>query len=708
MRPIKTMTAKIPVLVLAILFSVVAGFGQAVNYGNFYIPGTGDAYLNSSFTNSPGIGQTFENDGDFTVTGNFTNNEIGMNAGSGTIRFSGAVLQQILGTATPVFFNAELNNINNLRQGLNVVVNGSFDLTNGSWQMNDQTLTLSGIIDNIANTGTIGGTSNSELVVGGTGGGNIGSLIFTPGAMQLNNLNMNRSGGGAVATLGSDLNVSGSFNFTSGNFTIGANTLTLAGNLTGTGGSFTGSASSNLTVGGSGSNLGTLNFTSGSQSLNSLSMQRTGVGANAAAVLGTPLTVNAIDLQNGILATGNNLFTWTRTGSLSPVSQTSYTPNTTTYKNSYICLCTSSGAALSFTSPFDASDNIGFRTNNAGTNVWVPIGVDFDAPNRVRINNTGTADNITFLLAKGDIGGTDKPVVRRIWYAYESTPGGTTADMFLYFTKRDPSLFGISQDEIETGFDYTDITLTQKNYGDPNYIDLAQNTDVLSATANANGTELFGQYTISVSPDVNANTDGINQFSRFAVMNIGSFILPVQWLDFTAKSVQRKVELSWIVSQEKNVQSYITERSTDGIIFYPIGTVNALNNGNLTNKYMFTDNQPRQLKNYYRIKVLDKDGSFSYSSTQTLAFESLYKISIAPNPVTGSYLTLFMNELPTANYQLEMRNINGVSVLRQQINHNNPAAAYRIDIPLSIVNGWYILRVYEKGIQNEIPVLLQR
>ncbi len=691
----------------SILLLCIKANTQAINYGNFYMPSGSIAYLNGSFTNNPSVGQKFENNGELSITGNFSNSEVAMSAGSGTMRFIGSSLQQILGTETPVFFDLELSNSSNLQQAVDVEVLGNFDLTNGAWQMSNQTLNLIGSIDNISNTGTISGSASSNLVIGGVSGGNIGNLFFTSGARQLNNLNMNRSGVNPSVTIGTDLNVSGNFNFTSGNFTIGANTLTLSGSLTGAGGTFTGSTSSNLIIAGNSSSLGTISFTSGSRTLNNLSLQRTGVGANAAAVLGTPLSVNGIDLQNGILATGNNLFTWTRTGSLTPIAQTSYTSNSTNYKNSYICLCTGIGSALSFTSPFDAADNIGFRVNNVTTNVWLPIGVDFDAPNRVRINNTGAADDLTFLLAKGDIGGTDKPVVRRIWYAYEAVPGGTTADMNLYFTKRDPAQFGITQDEIETGFDYADITLTQKNYGDPNYIDVAQNGDILNGIGNTIGSEIYGQYFIGVSPDVNTNTDGINQFSRFSVMNIGSFILPVRWLSFTANAKDQNAVLSWIVAEEKNVASYTIEKSTDGVVYFPLGNVSVSQNNINYNQYSFTDYAPQKSKNYYRIKLNDLNGSSTYSKVQTLDFGQQNKVVITPNPIINNYCNLSLTDLSVGVYALELFNTNGISVLKQNINHSLSGESFKIGLPSFLNSGWYIFILANKNVQYKIPVYIQ-
>jgi hypothetical protein len=62
------------------------------------------------------------------------------------------------------------------------------------------------------------------------------------------------------------------------NLYIGSNTLTLAGTITGNG-TLSGTTSSDLTIGGSATSLGTLTFKAGYQTLNSVTLNRTSVGA---------------------------------------------------------------------------------------------------------------------------------------------------------------------------------------------------------------------------------------------------------------------------------------------------------------------------------------------------------------------------------------------------------------------------------------------
>ncbi len=652
--------------------------------------------------------------GSNTLTGN------GTIAGAGTLTGSASSNLFIGGTGGSSFgtllFTPGSQTLNNFTMGRsgsaavtlgtanNLTVGGVFDITNSAATvvLGSNTLTMNGTL---TGAGTFTGSSSSNITVGGSSGGSLGTMQFALGARTLSTLTISRTGIGANAILGSDLSINNLLDIvnSAATFSIGSNTLTLAdATITGSGSLF-GTTSSNLTMNGTGQ-VGTLRFASGGQLLNTLSLDRSLIVNDYAVLMASPLTVNALTLTNGIIATGANLFTWTRTGSLLPAAQTSYTANSTTYKNSYICLCDGSGNALSFTAPFDAADNIGFRVQNVGNNVWLPIGVDFDAPNRMWIDNSGSAplgttDDITVLLAKGDIGGTDKPVVRRIWYAYEGTAGGTKANMRLYFTKRDPSLFGISQDEVETGFDQTDVTLTQKDYGDPNYINVAQNGDILNASTNTFNTEVYGQYSIGISPDVNAATNGINKFSRFAVMNINSFILPVTITKVNAVLQQdASVHISWTSVQETNVDHYEVERSKDVIGFESIGRATARNTGALEQAYSLKDAQPLSGNNFYRIKIIEKDGKISYSNVVLVVNGSIAAvIKVQPNLISGSHTGIQFTNTPAGKFELVLYNMSGQQIWKQILQHGGGSAYYDLWLPASLPNGAYIMQIVGEG-----------
>lgn len=76
--------------------------------------------------------------------------------------------------------------------------------------------------------------------------------------------------------------------------------------------------------------------------------------------------------------------------------------------------------------------------------------------------------------------------------------------------------------------------------------------------------------------------------------------------------------LKWETSFEEDTESFIVEKSTDGITFKNIGTVSATGMNNEENAYRFMDTGLGMNTSYYRLKVVDLDGTSSYSQVATI------------------------------------------------------------------------------------------
>ena len=118
-----------------------------------------------------------------------------------------------------------------------------------------------------------------------------------------------------------------------------------------------------------------------------------------------------------------------------------------------------------------------------------------------------------------------------------------------------------------------------------------------------------------------------------------SFPLPVKLLNFGAVlTVNKSVQCNWATVNETDVASFEVERSIDGIVFVKVGVVTAKGN-TLTANYQFDDASTKATVPcyYYRLKVVDKKGSYAYSKVVSvrLAGERL-PFKIAPNPFRGS------------------------------------------------------------------------
>ena len=128
--------------------------------------------------------------------------------------------------------------------------------------------------------------------------------------------------------------------------------------------------------------------------------------------------------------------------------------------------------------------------------------------------------------------------------------------------------------------------------------------------------------------------------------------LPVNLVSFTGKNDGGKGFLQWRTAQEENFSKFELQKSTDPLFtsFKTVTTKTARGNNST---YSYTDILDRN-KNYYRLKMLDKDGSTAFSHVITI--EQVYNnsLKILPNPVTaGTNISVhFNNAGAKAFYQL--------------------------------------------------------
>ena len=134
-------------------------------------------------------------------------------------------------------------------------------------------------------------------------------------------------------------------------------------------------------------------------------------------------------------------------------------------------------------------------------------------------------------------------------------------------------------------------------------------------------------------------------------VNFGSGTVPVILVDFTATARTNKTTLlQWKTTTEINSDYFVVERSSDGHNFSQIGAVNANGNSSLTISYQLTDNYPESGTNYYRLKMVDNDGTYEYSRVVSVTFKDTKSGSL--NVIsTGSYADHFEINLNSTQVQ---------------------------------------------------------
>jgi hypothetical protein len=142
--------------------------------------------------------------------------------------------------------------------------------------------------------------------------------------------------------------------------------------------------------------------------------------------------------------------------------------------------------------------------------------------------------------------------------------------------------------------------------------------------------------------------------------------VPVKFTYFTASPQNNTVLLNWKTTAEQQCAHYVIQRSRDSIVFDSIGIVTASCNRDTANNYTFIDKNPFSGINYYRIRVINKDGSPVYTPVRAVMMIPVtgFSVAIGPNPVTNE-LKLHIRSDQPVQLQLVVRDAAGNQLIRQ-------------------------------------------
>lgn len=210
----------------------------------------------------------------------------------------------------------------------------------------------------------------------------------------------------------------------------------------------------------------------------------------------------------------------------------------------------------------------------------------------------------------------------------------------------------------------------------------------------AAGTTLLSLNLQIVNSASGDNTNN-NDFSLPIEVKAGSGgVLPVKLESIDGFADKCNAQLKWSTSNEVNLRKFEVEVSKDGISFDRAGTLSAssANAGN----YQFNTTQSSG-KNYYRLKIIDKDGSVAYSKIIPISTSCSDKVvKIFPNPVKVDQLLNVNISGYDASVKGELYSSTGQLVKTYVL--KNGANNLSVE---NLAQGFYTLRVSENGAVTE-------
>ena len=531
------------------------------------------------------------------------------------------------------------------------------------------------VSNSIINNGTIGSSSTAGERVNFEGYLPNGTITLTgngAGKYYLVNLTVNSIATTTEVVIDADLNMSGYLRgcyATTGTGTAGQDddNITITIN---TGRTVTMGSSSYLQSGSSPTDNTIAEFGKYTYNINgTLDMRTTGTSCIIAHTTkaNSNITINV----NGSWLTGNAM-RFASTATTAPVGTLNTNIGTNGVVDAGARAVGSTGAtnmvfynAVSGQYFYNITGNGVLKNKIAATELLYPIGTN-GTYSPAKLTNTGTAD----IIAVGVKNTFDNPVanpnnvVNKQFTITPATPNVTNLAIALGWLPADQA----------SGF-RTANPMVIGHYGTTAW-------DETAATFSGAGTIASPYY---------AKASGFTAFSPFIVGNSGGIILPLNLLSFTASYNGKKADLLWSTSNEANIRNFLVERSSNAVVFAPIGTVDAKNGAGKTD-YTFTDANPLNGVSYYRLKIVEKDGSIRYSKVVTINTALIHSITVFPNPATSSII--LTHQLVSKPATLQLYTLDGRAI--KTITLAMGTTQTNIDID-QLAKGYYLIAINNDG-----------
>ena len=215
-----------------------------------------------------------------------------------------------------------------------------------------------------------------------------------------------------------------------------------------------------------------------------------------------------------------------------------------------------------------------------------------------------------------------------------------------------------------------------------------------------------------INGDNDGNTvtrTGVNIFSPFIVAVLGT-PLPLKFGNISAARKNQVVNVQWEALSEENVAYYEVQKSSTGLSFNKAGVVNSLAHNLSYYKYGWTDGAPGNGTVFYRIKAVDNDGKYQYSSIVRVSPENGINggIKVYPNPVQpNGRINVEAGTLSRGTYRVELTDMSGVRVYNRIIEHAGGSLTQNMELSKSLRTGTYILKFSGENVSYTSTVIVK-
>ncbi|MCW3108497.1 MAG: Cadherin domain protein, partial [Segetibacter sp.] len=193
---------------------------------------------------------------------------------------------------------------------------------------------------------------------------------------------------------------------------------------------------------------------------------------------------------------------------------------------------------------------------------------------------------------------------------------------------------------------------------------------------------------------VRASDGTFNDDQAITVNVTSSTPLPVMLTELRGSQNGSGIELIWKTTSEINIERFEVEKSNNGNGFIKVADVKASGSGANSTSYGWLDKNYYAGNNFYRLKMVDRNGDWKYSSVIRINLSAKGAfIKVTPNPVRNKTLGLQLNNISQGRYELVLYNATGQRVFNKVIDHSGGISAQNIQLPSQLGSGLYKIKL---------------
>jgi len=185
--------------------------------------------------------------------------------------------------------------------------------------------------------------------------------------------------------------------------------------------------------------------------------------------------------------------------------------------------------------------------------------------------------------------------------------------------------------------------------------------------------------------------------------------LPIELVVFNAQKVEDMVQLNWTTASETNNDYFQVERSNNGIDFKSVLEVMGAGNSSRKIDYYELDREPLKTTAYYRLKQIDFDGQYSYSSIVVIRPDAGQATAVLyPNPAKQGRIVRLENKLlAEQNVQLQVVSLTGEMMINKEVLVDEQGQLIVLNSTTKLPSGMYVVAV-TSGTERFIEKLVVR